>query len=157
MELWKDIDGYTGRYMISDEGRVKSLSRKGASERILKAATTKCGYKQVSLGDSEGKYKSYLVHRLVALAFIPNPDNLPEVDHHDENKSNNDSLNLTWTDSFDNVHRSQSKEFLFVNPDGEKVKVYNLSKFCRDMDLNQGCMSMIHSGKTKSHRGWRKG
>lgn len=103
-EIWKSIEGYEGFYEVSNLGRVKSLSRyvsNGTSvplyvkERILKQWKDKKGYCTVVLG-KEGKYKTYAVHRLVANAFILNPNNLPCVNHKDENPSNNFVDNLEW-------------------------------------------------------------
>lgn len=91
-EIWKDIEGYEGLYQVSNLGRVKSLnySRTG-KEGILKPNPTKRGYIIVEL-----KSKPFQVHRLVAQAFIPNPNNLPQVNHIDENTSNNIVSNLEW-------------------------------------------------------------
>lgn len=104
IEEWRDIEGYEGLYQISNLGRVKSLSRiaidrRGiphyVNERILKQAFDKNGYCLVGL-HINGKIKSGKVHRLVASAFIDNPHNLPDVNHKDENKSNNNVDNLEW-------------------------------------------------------------
>lgn len=83
-EIWKDIPGYEGYYQVSNFGRVKSL------RRVLKAGLRK-GYLYISL-----RNKKFNIHRLVAIAFIPNPGNLPEVDHIDGNKLNNNANNLKW-------------------------------------------------------------
>lgn len=92
-ELWRDVKGYEGLYQISNKGRVKSLERidygnRHIKERILKPETDKGGYLRVQLF-KDGKGKKFLVHRLLAMAFIPNTDNLPQVNHKDENKTNN--------------------------------------------------------------------
>lgn len=106
-EYWKDIKDYEGLYQISNLGRVKSLSRyvytsnpkfKGyrcTKEKILKSGKTKKGYLIVVLRKNN-KSKSMYVHRLVATAFIYNPNNLPEVNHKDENPLNNNVTNLEW-------------------------------------------------------------
>lgn len=104
-ETWKDIKDYEGMYQVSDLGRVKSLSRitkkKGGKisyrqpEKILSFYKTNTGYVMVHLY-KDGKNKHNLVSRLVAQAFIPNPDNLPEVDHINHNLENNKPLNLRW-------------------------------------------------------------
>lgn len=104
-EEWRDIVGYEGLYQVSNLGRVKSLERLVASprgliehiitERILSIKVHKFGYLEVSL-HSKGKSKTYKVHRLVALSFIPNPNGLLEINHKDENKSNNIVDNLEW-------------------------------------------------------------
>ena len=104
-ELWKDIKGYEGCYKISNTGKVLSLKRilhtsyhnrlHVTNERILKSHITRNGYELVSL-NKDNKKDRYLVHRLVAEAFIPNPKSLPQVNHKDENKLNNHIENLEW-------------------------------------------------------------
>ena len=111
-EIWKDIKGYEGLYQVSNLGRVKSLSRMrcyGAAgylmmpEKMLKEHPNKKGYLQVLLTDKEKNHKKFSIHRLVALHFIPNPDNLPQVNHKDEDKTNNRVDNLEWMSLRDNV------------------------------------------------------
>ena len=87
-EIWKIIEGYPN-YMVSNKGRVKSLNyHRERKEKIMENKKTKTGYLRITL-NKNGKYKTFAVHRLVAEAFIPNPNNLPEVNHKDENKQNN--------------------------------------------------------------------
>lgn len=103
-EIWKDIKGFEGHYQISNTGKVKSLARMRQSkngslsplpEKLLKLKTNKSGYKCVHLRCME--YQCWpTVHRLVAEAFIPNPDNKPTVNHIDANKENNNIDNLEW-------------------------------------------------------------
>ena len=93
MEIWKDIEGYEGLYQVSNLGRVKSL--KSNKEKILKSNSNGHNYLRLLLCKNNKK-KSLLVHRLVAKAFIPNIDNLPEVNHKDEDKTNNCADNLEW-------------------------------------------------------------
>lgn len=101
MEIWRDIDGFEGRYQISSEGRIKSVDvytidtigrRQLHRGKFLKVRYDKDGYKKISLYDG----KSYSIHRLVAQAFIPNPNNYPIINHKDENKQNNCVENLEW-------------------------------------------------------------
>lgn len=98
-EIWKDIRGYEGLYQISNLGRVKSFHKwKRAScvdEYILSPTTADNDYANVTLY-KDLKRKKFLVHRLVAEAFIPNPENLPHINHKDENKLNNNVDNLEW-------------------------------------------------------------
>lgn len=112
-EVWKPIDGYIGLYEVSNYGRVKSLKRtvwhKGngcymtLSERIMKLRKRKDDYLDVPL-HKDGKVRRYLVHRLVSVAFIPNPDNLPQINHLDEDKENNCIDNLEWITCKENIN-----------------------------------------------------
>lgn len=106
-EIWKDIEGYEGIYQVSNLGRVKTLYFRNnkyiiKKEKILKQHISKQGYLSVGLSDKQGKRKTYRVHRLVAQAFIPNPQKLFCVNHKDENKSNNIITNLEWTTTIEN-------------------------------------------------------
>lgn len=105
-EIWKEIDGFPD-YEISNLGRVCSF--KGKYPRILKPRKNSCGYLQVTLCIS-GKMIEKKIHRLVAEAFIPNPKNKPEVNHIDEDKSNNIADNLEWvTCRENNNHGTRNK------------------------------------------------
>lgn len=95
MEEWKDIKGYEGKYQISNLGRVKSLNYNNTKESKLLHQSLINNYYSVYLW-KRGKGKQYRIHRLVAIHFIDNPDNLPEVNHIDENKLNNRVDNLEW-------------------------------------------------------------
>ena len=95
-QIWKDIPGYEGLYQVSNTGRVRSLNYNRTGEtKVLKQGTNKGGYKRVNLY-KDGKFKIYFVHRLVALVFIPNPNNYPVINHKDENPKNNTVWNLEW-------------------------------------------------------------
>ena len=96
MEVWKDIQGYNGNYQVSDCGHVRSMSFHRTGEtKVLKINKHRNGYFSVLLFDN-GKRKRLYIHRLVAEAFIPNPFNFPQVNHKDEDKSNNHVDNLEW-------------------------------------------------------------
>lgn len=132
-EYWKDIKGYEGLYMVSNLGRVKSLNyRNTGQKKVLKTPLSSCSYREVALCKN-CKYKVVLVHRLVAEAFIPNPDNLPQVNHKDEDKSNNRVDNLEWCDAKYNCnyskHNKKSKEnkgkiVCQYSIDGEFIALY---------------------------------
>lgn len=108
--IWKDVKEYEGLYQISDEGQVKSLgNNKSRKEKILKPTKNRDGYLQVPLCKN-GKRKTIKIHRLVAEAFISNPDNLPEVNHKDENKINNCVENLEWCDRKYNINYGTGKK-----------------------------------------------
>jgi len=102
-EVWKDIPGYEGVYQVSNQGNVRSLDREVKCKnsvrfykgRMLSQCKDDKGYYRVLLAVA-GEHKSCQIHRLVASAFIPNPNNLPEVNHKDENPSNNSIENLEW-------------------------------------------------------------
>lgn len=98
-EKWLDIKDYEGLYQISNLGKVKSLEKKAGfsnrKERILKQHLDKDGYVKVYLCKNN-KVKFLSIHRLIAEAFIPNPNNLPQINHKDENKANNKIENLEW-------------------------------------------------------------
>ena len=90
-ERWRDIEDFEGRYRISDHGRVFSL----LSKKLLNIYTNSHGYQCVYLY-LDGHYKNFKVHRLVAAAFVPNPLNLPQVNHKNEDKTYNYYTNLEW-------------------------------------------------------------
>ena len=95
-EVWKDIQGYEGKYQVSNLGNVKSLQyRNKHEEHLLNKGYQTNGYYFYTLMKN-AKGKNFLIHRLVASHFIPNPDNLPCVNHIDEDKSNNKVDNLEW-------------------------------------------------------------
>lgn len=109
MEEWKDINGYEGYYQVSNLGRVKSLpGQRGTTyrkERILTKCLTRDGYEKVRL-QHEGTDRTARVHRLVAEAFIPNPDNKETVNHIDGNKLNNVVSNLEWVDRYEQMRHA---------------------------------------------------
>ena len=137
IEIWKDIEGYEGIYEMSSYGRVRSLNRyvrhnnrpyhiKG---RILKNMKAN-GYYYVHLHRDDGTSQKYRVHRLVACSFIPNPDNLPQVNHKNENKEDNRVGNLEWVTAKQNCnHGTRNKrmgEALQIQPRCKEVEQLTL-------------------------------
>ena len=84
MEIWKDIEGFEGKYQISTWGRVRN-----SDKQILAPYRNTKGYLKIGLFDGSRNTKKFRIHRLVAMAFIPNPKGLPQVNHKDGNKENN--------------------------------------------------------------------
>ena len=164
MEIWKDIKGYEGLYQISSHGRVKSLFR---YKKILKPALQTKGYFYVSLCKPN---KNFTIHRLVAEAFIPNPDNLPCVNHKDEDKTNNHVDNLEWCTYEYNLnfgtrnerisesllnHTNTSKKVYQYTLDGKFIKEWKSTNECGRNGYNQGTVSSCCRGKIKTHRGYK--
>ena len=160
-EIWKDILGYEGLYQVSDKGRVKSIVY--GKEKIRKLVRNKNGYLRVGLRKN-GKMKQCLVHRLVGQSFIPNPHNLPQVNHKDENKTNNCVENLEWCDRKYNLNygtRNQriaekhtngkdSKPVLQYKKTGEFVKEWkSIRDVQRNLGYSQGNISSCCLGKLK--------
>ncbi|MVM35246.1 hypothetical protein GO755_34815 [Spirosoma sp. HMF4905] len=101
IEIWRPVVGFEGRYQVSSKGRVRSLPQfvKG---RILKTRIINTGYERTVLYDGATQ-RHLLVHRLVAMAFIPNPLGLPQVNHKDSNRRNNTWANLEWVTLQENI------------------------------------------------------
>lgn len=134
-EQWRPVEGYEELYAVSNFGRVKSL--KFGKEKIMKPNKVK-GYLQVHLSRN-GKVEYFYVHRLVATAFIPNPEGLPEINHKDENPSNNVVTNIEWASRWDNMHYGtlyeRSAAALTNHP--AKSKVVEASRFS---DFREICL-----------------
>lgn len=125
-EIWKDIPQYEGLYQVSNFGRVKSVERYKQNHNSLQLIPEKIkaqsvkpnGYQVVNLYKNN-KGRNEYVHRLVAMAFIPNPDNLPQVNHKDEDKANNVVDNLEWcTNTYNQQYGTKLKrqgETLLLN------------------------------------------
>jgi len=123
-EIWKDIEGYEGSYQVSNLGRIKSLKRNTSNvckkDKILKQKLEKYGYMRVHI-----RNKSYLVHRLVALTFIPNLKNKRTVNHKDGNKLNNHICNLEWATNSENIkHAYDNNLFKEIPGCKNRKKVY---------------------------------
>ena len=127
-EIWKDVIGYEGLYQVSNLGRVKSLDRFCIDGRkrygqIMKQVITNGGYFAVGLRKGKGQ-KRYLVHRLVAEAFIPNTDNKPCVDHINTIRTDNRVCNLRWCTYKENCNNSKTLKHLSDSVKGEKNGMY---------------------------------
>lgn len=158
-EIWRNIEGYPN-YMVSNLGRVKSLNyNRTGEEKIMKGSKNNRGYLYVQLY-KEGKQKNYLIHRLVASAFIPNPDNLSEINHINEDKTNNQFTNLEWCNRIYNLNygthnermaKSKSIPILQFSKTDEFIKKWDsVSEASRVLGINQGDISSCLKGKYKS-------
>jgi hypothetical protein len=103
-EIWKPVAECNGEYHISNHGRVKSY--KCGKERILKPSLIGNGYPAVIITQGKAIKKCYTIHKLMAVAFIPNPENKSSVNHKDGNKTNNHIDNLEWMTSKENVQHA---------------------------------------------------
>ena len=128
-EVWKDVVGYEGLYKVSDRGNVYSVERMDSrgnkiGGRILRPTPNTKGYLQVQLCEN-GKSKKKYTHRLVLEAFLENPNNLPEVNHKDEDKTNNELSNLEWcTREYNNNHGTRTERVTQIQ--SRKVKGVNV-------------------------------
>ena len=150
-EIWKDIKGYEGLYQISNLGNVKSISKK---VKKLKPFNDKDGYKLVNLYKNK-KIKQVRVHRLVGINFIPNPNNLPQINHKDEDKSNNIVSNLEWVSLIDNCNYGTRNQRI-----SKRVNQYDLKgNFIRTWDSIiqiEKEMNIFHSRIIEACKGQRK-
>lgn len=170
-EIWRDIDGYEGRYQVSGQGRVKSLARKvhhwrgerTVGERILRPSWDKDGYLLVNLHVG-GKQKSHKVHRLVCTAFVPNPEGKPQVNHISEVKTDNRACNLEWATTKENINfgtrnermaKTQSKPVAQYTLDGKLVQIWQSTQEAkRQGGFGQSHICDVANRKRKTHKGF---
>ena len=173
-EIWKDIPGYENFYQISTMGRVKSMERKvkgkkgsiyTVREKILKSCKNTGGYLYVIL-KKEGKLQNARIHRLVADAFLPNPNNFPEINHINEIKEDNRLENLEWCSHIYNMNfgsrNERSRKSNINNPKRSKKiicietgKIYpSANEVQRQLGFAQSHISDCCNGKYKQSYGY---
>ena len=171
-EEWRDVVGYEGLYQVSSEGHVKSLERtyidkigreRYVKERILKPVLTHYGYLRIDLCAS-GKRKMFSVHRLVCQAFHENPENKLDVNHINENKTDNRACNLEWSTRIENnnhgtrnarIAETKSKPVGQCTLDGELIKVWpSPHEAERRAGFDHSAISKVANGKRKTAYGF---
>lgn len=171
-EVWKDVAGYEGLYKVSNKGNVYSVGRKDSrgnkcGGRPLKPRYDQRGYFKVGLYKN-GKMQNKLIHRLVAEAFIPNPNNHPEVNHRDETKINNELSNLEWCDKSYNasygtrgkrIAQAQSKKIRAVNIKTGEVLTFGsvkeaVSKGYSHSAVSKACRGIYCGGNLYKENQW---
>ena len=160
MEVWRDIPGYERHYQASTSGKIRSVKRE---PHILKTVYQPNGYERVSLWLG-GEQKNKMVHRLVAAAFIANPENCTDINHMDEDKANNDVSNLEWCDHRYNMNYGSV---------GAKIAEANRRRIITDetrrkLSLDTSRRRWINDGRTERYvyvedvdsclaSGWQRG
>lgn len=170
---WRPVEGYEGLYEVSRSGLVRSMPRDYGfgvidKPKILAFDPDKDGYLRVRLS-KEGKKRGWFVHRLVALAFVPNPDGKEFVNHIDEDRTNNHASNLEWVDTEENnaygnrnerIALGVSREIEQIDPrSGHVVKVWpSLKTLYEETGWNMSSISDRCNGRRKKSHGceWRK-
>jgi hypothetical protein len=158
-ETWKPIPGFEN-YEASTLGRMKRLLDSTRFKKI-KAGDLCCpslhpkGYYIICLHNN-GKKKTMSVHRWIALTFIPNPDNLPQIDHINEIKSDNRVSNLRWVSGLYNIQRSQGLPIKATNVKTEEVKIFISSgEAAKYTGVDTRKIQVVYDGKKKTAGGWK--
>lgn len=172
-EIWKDIKDYEGLYQVSNLGRVKSLERlttwqdrgrRIMPQRIMSLEVTRQGYLRIMLA-KEGTRTRFQVHRLVAAAFIQNPNNLPFINHKDEEKANNVVENLEWcTSQYNNTYNDRAikanewrrRKIIQYKLNGEYVATWeSISKAARETKTNaSNICECVNGNRNKTRNGF---
>ena len=156
MANWRKAVGYD-MYSVSDEGHVRNDLR----GKILKQTVSKTGYAYLTMVQGKKHYMRY-VHRLVGEAFIPNPDNLPQIDHIDGNKLNNTVSNLRWVSAsenrtaYGNEQRAinRQREVVAINETGEKIVFASRQEAAQHFECHPAKIKYGHRYTRSAKKGW---
>lgn len=158
-EIWKDIKDYEGIYQVSNLGRVKRVE----TDRVLKGCKNRAGYLRVRLSKNKIVFNKR-IHRLVAESFISNSENKSQVNHIDEDKTNNKVSNLEWVTNRENanhgtrnerVSKSLSIPIIATNiKTGESTEFYGSRECARQLELNRSCIRYVLKGIRKQTGGY---
>ena len=163
-EEWRPVKGFEGYYEVSNQGRVRSLDNyrrvcdvNGVEHmRFVKGVVRKLqllpnGYVSVSL-KSMGKHRRFNVHRLIAETFIPNPHNLPEVNHKDEDKSNNRVDNLEWCDRLYNANYGTGRQRMIMTKSRQIEQLTLDGRHVAYYDSGNEAARMTNYNRTSIHK-----
>ena len=174
-EIWKDVVGYEGKYLISSKGRVISLGRtiyaggggyKQSQPRLLKASIMRNGYYGVMLSDMDkrmglNKTKPHYIHRMIAEAFIPNPHNKPMIDHINTDRTDNNISNLRWCTQKENMNNpitvknnSHNESVVQLSLDNCFIRQYPSMESTKDVGFNPKCVSNCCRKTQLQHKGF---
>lgn len=169
-EQWKDIEGFDGLYQVSTLGRVKRVEREVMqfnhqlqkeipviySKRYLKAEVMGDGYRRVTLS-KDNKQTRFPIHRLVAAAFLENPEGKPHVHHKNTVRHDNRLVNLEWVTPIENeTYKWADKQPMIeaITPDGDVRTYYTQMEGARDLKIPRNGIQRCLSGEVNSYRGY---
>ncbi|MEH7254293.1 NUMOD4 domain-containing protein [Neobacillus niacini] len=148
-EEWKDIEGYEGKYQVSNFGDVKSLKK----DRLLKQSEMNNGYLKVSLS-KDGKSNAIPVHRLVAEAFITRIEGKDQIDHTDGDKKNNTIFNLGWVD-YEGNHLMRSTPIKAIHLETGKEEIFlGMGQAARELGLHKQNINKVLKGRQAQTKGY---
>lgn len=168
-EIWKDVVGYEGAYMVSNMGRVASIKRNGIKETHLMTPSANGRYAYINLKD--GKSRKTTVHRIMAEAFIPNPNNCSQIDHINGNGHDNRLSNLRWVNPIENIrnpitlkrhndkmrslrNNNRSKRIVQKSKDGIVVNEFpSIKEAVRVTGIDRANISAAAHGKIRTLKG----
>ena len=168
-EIYKDIKDLEGLYQVSNFGQILSLNyHRTGKPKLMKPGKDKHGYLGVGLCKN-GKRKWFSIHRLVAKAFLPNPNNLSQINHKDEDKTNNSVENLEWcTREYNtnygtrnerivkaNTNGKCSKRVLQLSLSGDLIREWPSTRECARNGFNQGAVAACCRGKLPHYKGYK--